>query len=95
MKEYATRKENVVTELSQRKANLISNTASTVFDTSSSSQLSSDGTDTSNMDLDTLTSICEQADIEVTLDNLRSINNVMKETSRILLFPSLVTLGNY
>ena len=34
------------------------------------------------MDLDTLTSICEQADIEVTLDNLRSINNAMKETSR-------------
>ena len=82
--------------MSQRKANLISNTASTVFDNaSSSSQLSSDRTDASNMDLDTLTSICEQADIEVTLDNLRSINNAMKEMSRNTPFPSLVTLGNY
>ena len=34
------------------------------------------------MDQDTLASICKQVEIEVTLENLRFVNNATKETSK-------------
>ena len=81
MKEYATRKESHTTELSQRNANQISSMTDSILD-NSSSETNYEKNETYNRDLDTLTSICEQADIEVTIENLRSVNNIVKETSK-------------
>ena len=67
--------------MSQRKANLLSSTPDSVLDNPSSEGLP-EKNETYNMDLDTLTSICKQADIKVTIENLRFINNATKETFR-------------
>ena len=80
VKEYAIRKESQTTQLSQRQANLLSSTSESILD-NPSSEIISEKDETYNMDLDTLTSICKQAEIEVTLQNLRFVNNTMKETS--------------
>ena len=81
LNEYATRKESYTTQLSRRKANLLSSTPDPVLDNPSSEDLA-EKNEMYNMDLYTLTSVCKQADIEVTLENLRFVNNAMKETSK-------------